>query len=175
MIGSRYASEFKKKIVSMDLVDDVEFSGYLNNDLLEQRYQTADALLVASTVEGFSIPALEALNRGIPLISTPLPSVREFAGEAAWWSADFNAESLRDAFFEMSESQSEKMRRVMEGRLLAKRFTPVSQARQTCAVYQEALNEKAQLDRDKNRSDRSAKLLWRSVLAQKQAAAGGRL
>ncbi len=41
----------------------------------------ARALLMPSFAEGFGMPVQEALARGTPVISTPLPAVREFARE----------------------------------------------------------------------------------------------
>jgi glycosyltransferase involved in cell wall biosynthesis len=41
----------------------------------------ARALLMPSFAEGFGIPVLESLSLGTPVISSPLPAIREFAGD----------------------------------------------------------------------------------------------
>jgi glycosyltransferase involved in cell wall biosynthesis len=41
----------------------------------------ARALLMPSFAEGFGMPVQEALAWGTPVISTPLPAIKEFAGE----------------------------------------------------------------------------------------------
>jgi glycosyltransferase involved in cell wall biosynthesis len=41
----------------------------------------ARALLMPSYAEGFGMPVQEALALGTPVISSPLPAIREFAGE----------------------------------------------------------------------------------------------
>jgi glycosyltransferase involved in cell wall biosynthesis len=41
----------------------------------------ARALLMPSYAEGFGMPVLEALSLGTPVISSPLPAIREFAGD----------------------------------------------------------------------------------------------
>ena len=41
----------------------------------------ASALLMPSYAEGFGMPVQEALAIGTPVISTPLPAIREFAGD----------------------------------------------------------------------------------------------
>ncbi len=174
MVGGRYSESFKRLAKNLGLEEQVEFCGHLSTAALEQRYRDADVLLVSSLVEGFSIPALEALGRGIPLLSTPLPCVQEFAAEAAWWSEDFSAEALKDAFMKLSSSADKRRQRSAEGRMLARQYTPVVQARKSCAVYQEALNEKAQAERAKSRSEKSAKLIWCTTPNREQRAVGGR-
>jgi glycosyltransferase involved in cell wall biosynthesis len=42
---------------------------------------SATALLMPSFAEGFGMPVLEALSLGTPVISSPLPAIREFAGD----------------------------------------------------------------------------------------------
>jgi glycosyltransferase involved in cell wall biosynthesis len=52
--------------------DDATMLGWLDQ---------ARALLIPSFIEGFGIPVIEALQRGVPVIASDLPVFREIAGE----------------------------------------------------------------------------------------------
>jgi glycosyltransferase involved in cell wall biosynthesis len=56
----------------------------LNNasdELVAALIKEARALLMPSFAEGFGMPVQEALAWGTPVITTPLPAIREFAGD----------------------------------------------------------------------------------------------
>ena len=57
--------------------------GHVSDDALEQLYTDTVALVSPSTYEGFGLPVLEALQRGVPVIAWDIPVVREVAGDAA--------------------------------------------------------------------------------------------
>ena len=54
-----------------------------DDDELEFAYQNADALIFASFVEGFGLPLVEGLQRGLPAIASDIPVFREVAGDFA--------------------------------------------------------------------------------------------
>lgn len=53
------------------------------DDELEFAYQNSDALVFASFVEGFGLPLVEGLQRGLPAIASDIPVFREVAGDFA--------------------------------------------------------------------------------------------
>jgi alpha-1,2-rhamnosyltransferase len=54
-----------------------------SDDDLEFAYCNASALIMASFVEGFGLPLVEALQRGLPVIASDIPVFREVAGDFA--------------------------------------------------------------------------------------------
>lgn len=54
--------------------------GVVSEEMLENLYANADALLVTSWAEGFCLPVLEAQARGCPVIASDIPVLREVAG-----------------------------------------------------------------------------------------------
>lgn len=55
---------------SLNLKDNVEFLGYIENEKLPDIYKNVDVLCVSSSFETFCIPIVEAFSAGLPVIST---------------------------------------------------------------------------------------------------------
>jgi glycosyltransferase involved in cell wall biosynthesis len=68
--------------------------GTVDASELNQLYAEASGLIVASTIEGFCLPVIEARLRGTPTISTPVPAVMELLGPSDFVSADFSVDAL---------------------------------------------------------------------------------
>ncbi len=57
--------------------------GHVADEELDDLYRRAIALVSPSTYEGFGLPVLEALNRGLPVIAWDIPVMREVVADAA--------------------------------------------------------------------------------------------
>ncbi len=71
----------------------VIFAGFVPDNELEVFYQEASLYVFPSLYEGFGIPPLEALRRGLPVISSPETSMKEVLGELADY---FNPRSAKE-------------------------------------------------------------------------------
>jgi len=65
----------------------------LGDDGLEYAYRHADALVMSSHAEGFGLPIVEALQRGLPVMASDIPVFREIGGEFV-------------AYFDLGDSKS---------------------------------------------------------------------
>ena len=71
IVGTGEYKDFYEGIArSLNLNDNVEFVGYVENDKLPELYSKSHALCVSSTFETFCIPIVEAFASGIPVITT---------------------------------------------------------------------------------------------------------
>jgi len=57
--------------------------GRVSDEELDGLYYRAVALISPSTYEGFGLPVLEAMSRGLPVIAWDIPVIREVAADAA--------------------------------------------------------------------------------------------
>lgn len=61
----------------------VRFSGFVDDAGLADRYAAADVFVYLSEYEGFGLPVLEAMARGLPVITSARPATGEIFGGAA--------------------------------------------------------------------------------------------
>ena len=69
--------------------------------MLAEAYGFVRAAIIASEIEGFGLPLVEALHKGLPVIASDIPVFREIAGEAALYFAVGDASSLADTVLAM--------------------------------------------------------------------------
>lgn len=66
---------------SLNLKNNVEFLGYVDNDLVPDLLSKSNVLCVSSSVETFCIPIVEAFSTGIPVISTACVGPKEIVNK----------------------------------------------------------------------------------------------
>ena len=67
---------------SLGVGNRVELTGKIGDDELEERYRQAAVLVYPSLAEGFGLPVLEAMARGVPVIAADRTSLPEVVGDA---------------------------------------------------------------------------------------------
>jgi glycosyltransferase involved in cell wall biosynthesis len=117
----------------------VIFPGWVEDGDLPAIYAGAAAVAFPSEFEGFGLPALEGMACGAPVVCSNTSSLPEIAGDAALLvdptSADEIADGLRRVLRE--PELAEEMRR--RGHAQAAKFSWERAARETAAVYEQAL------------------------------------
>ena len=104
---------------------------------LEALYGVAEALVFPSLYEGFGLPVLEAMRRGLPVVTAAVSSLPEVAGEAAVYVDDpLDAEGLAAAL-ERALGERDRLREL--GRAQAARFSWERTAAGVAGVIRELL------------------------------------
>lgn len=80
-----FYGKIKKLVVSMNLEGRVLFFGQADDLELANLYTHAIAFIFPSLMEGFGLPALEALSVGCPLIVSDIPVFHEILGDHAMY------------------------------------------------------------------------------------------
>lgn len=115
--------------------------GGLSERELGLAYRGATVVVIASRLEGFGLPALEAMAYGAPVVTTDAGGLPEVVGAAGLIVPVDSVASLRRALYRVAfETDSEQRRRIVErGRERSRRFSWERTARETLAAYEEAL------------------------------------
>jgi len=113
---------------------DAIFPAWVSAEDLEGLYALADAFVFPSLYEGFGLPVLEAMVRGVPVATSDRASLPEVAGDAALVFDPEDPRAIRDAIERLlSPVEAERLRAA--GRAQAARFTWERTAELTVAAY----------------------------------------
>lgn len=113
----------------------------ISGEALISRYQQADILVFASTLEGFGLPIVEANALGCPVITSNCSSMPEVAGQAALLVNPHCEESIRNGITSLLENSQLRERLTFKGYQNVKRFEPRVIAQQYLELYRELLDE----------------------------------
>ena len=125
----------------MGLSNQVIFYGEANDQELSWLYQNAIALVLPSLMEGFGLPALEAMACGSLVLASDIPALKEVCGETAVYFDPYNVEEMEDKMSHVltRDDKGQYQRRIREGKERAKMFSWKKMAEQTLKVYENCL------------------------------------
>ncbi len=131
-------AQVAEQICSLGLEDRVVRTGRVGQDQLEALYAAATAVVVPSRYEGFGLPVLEAMDRGVPVLAAAAGSLPEVARSEDLVDPD-DVTAWTDAMQAvLALSDHDRADRIAAGRELAARFTPQRTAAGTLDAYRTA-------------------------------------
>lgn len=132
------SGELTELVAELGLNDRVVFTGWIERELLEATY-AAERLFVYPTLrEGFGLPVLEAMQRGVPVACSSTSSLPEAAGDAAMLFDPKDVDSIADAINRLIEDEALCTELIQRGRARAEEFTWRESAEKTWSVYERA-------------------------------------
>jgi glycosyltransferase involved in cell wall biosynthesis len=79
---SSYVAALQRFVAEMGLSGAVRFTGHASDATVAAAYAEADVLVVTSEHEGFCVPVVEAMARGLPVVAFDQGAVPEVLGDA---------------------------------------------------------------------------------------------
>lgn len=134
------ADEVFQAIAASPRRADVETPGYVNDEQLEALYSRASLFAFPSIDEGFGMPVLDAMARGIPVITSNRSALPEVAGDAAWLVDPYDVESIRSALETLQGDDRLRTKLAEQGLGRSAQFQWVTAVNRTQAVYRELLD-----------------------------------
>jgi glycosyltransferase involved in cell wall biosynthesis len=114
---------------------EIVMTGRVSADELDALYRGADAFVYPSLYEGFGLPVVEAMARGVPTITSATSSLPEVAGDAAELVDPRSVRELTDALERVLTDTAHADSLAARGRAQAERFSWDETARLTLEVY----------------------------------------
>jgi glycosyltransferase involved in cell wall biosynthesis len=120
--------------------DGVDVLGAVSDDERDRLLRDARFLAFPSLGEGFGIPPLEAMARGVPVVCSTAPAVGEAVGDAALRVDPDDVDGWADALLRLEEDRALGERLAEAGLAQAARFDWARAAAAYVAAYREALS-----------------------------------
>ena len=133
-----YGTVLRRLAKTMGIDDSVLFLGYVPDGHLPALYSAATGLVMPSPLEGFGLPALEAMACGTPVIAANGGSLPEVVGDAGLLVPANSAAAFAYAMLSLEEDSILSRSLVAAGRERVAMFNWRRTAEETLAVYADA-------------------------------------
>jgi glycosyltransferase involved in cell wall biosynthesis len=120
----------------------VRFTGFVDEAGLADRYAAADVAVFLSAYEGFGLPAIEAMARGVPVVVSDRPALDEIFGGAALVAPLEDEDPIAAAIGRLLTDPALAADLVRRGRALAARHSWAVAANETRAALAAAAGER---------------------------------
>jgi glycosyltransferase involved in cell wall biosynthesis len=102
-------------------------------------YNLASAFVYPSLYEGFGLPPLEAMACGCPVIASNVASIPEVCGDASYYVNPHDVQSIAEGLHKVLSDEQLRLSLIAKGMDRARLFTWDETARETLAVFNDAI------------------------------------
>jgi glycosyltransferase involved in cell wall biosynthesis len=134
------AEEALQRIERSPRRGDIAVPGYVSEQDLETLYQRASVFAFPSLDEGFGMPVLDAMARGVPVLTSNISAMPEVAGRAALFVDPADIQSVAENLRKLTEDAALRAELARKGLERSSEFGWEKAVSATWAVYQELLN-----------------------------------
>jgi glycosyltransferase involved in cell wall biosynthesis len=138
-----YEVELRRNAQELGVGDSVRFPPWVAAPELEGLWAVATAFVFPSLYEGFGLPVLEAMARGVPVACSNASSLPEVAGDAALLFDPHDRSAITGALRRLLDDGQLRERLRTRGQARAEQFSWDRTAELTLASYRRALDPDA--------------------------------
>ena len=133
-----YGTALRRRARELGIEDDVVFLGYVPDAHLPALYSAATAVVMPSPLEGFGLPALEAMACGTPVIAAGAGALPEVVGDAGLLVDASDARQFAEAMQRLDDDGALRADLAVAGMRRSTQFSWKRAALETLGVYAEA-------------------------------------
>ncbi len=111
------------------------FAGFVRDSELEVLYRNAALYVFPSMCEGFGLPPLEAMDCGLPVVSSNATCLPEVLGNAAVYFNPENIEEMTKKIKEVLSDAKTREKLILKGHERVKKYDWGKMARETIKIY----------------------------------------
>ncbi|HEX8331790.1 MAG TPA: glycosyltransferase family 1 protein [Segetibacter sp.] len=111
-----------EKLKSYKYRDEVKMLGYLPDDELARVVAGAYALVFPSYFEGFGVPILEAMQSGVPVVTSSTSSMTEIGGDAALYADPNEPTEIADQLKTIFKDETLRSQLIEKGKIQAAKY-----------------------------------------------------
>jgi glycosyltransferase involved in cell wall biosynthesis len=134
------AAEILKAIEQSPARSRIRLAGYVDPQELERLYSQASIFAFPSLAEGFGIPVIEAMARGIPVVTSNGSACGEVAGGCALLVEPTDTEEIAEALLRLSQDSELRSSLAERGKLHAKHFSWERAVSSTHQLYKQLVS-----------------------------------
>ncbi len=136
-----YEPEIVKEAVSLELDDEVIFTGLVDEKDMVPLYNGALVYVFPSLYEGFGLSPLEAMQCGVPVAASAVSCIPEVCGkDNAVFFDPLCPNEMAEKIFSLISEKSLREKLIVNGLAHVKKFSWARMAEKTLQVYNKALN-----------------------------------
>lgn len=117
----------------------VDFVGMVSNQELAWLYKNCRAYTITSFMEGFGLPALEAMSSGAPVVSSNTTCMPEVLQDGAHYFDPHSTDDIVRAISEVLSNDSLRQKLIINGQNVCAKYSWRRMAEQTLDVYNHEL------------------------------------
>jgi glycosyltransferase involved in cell wall biosynthesis len=133
-----FEDELRRLTRELGVAERVRFLGWVSDEDLEGLYAAAVCFAFPSLAEGFGLPVLEAMERGVPVACSNAGPLPEVAGGAARYFDPLDVGDMTAALSDLLKNARLRKEMTTTGRQQAASFTWERTARETAESYERA-------------------------------------
>lgn len=124
-----------KKFAESRKIKDIIFAGFVPDGELDAVYKYSSLYVFPSLYEGFGLPPLEAMARGIPVASSDHPCMKEILQNSAYYFDASRPENIAKAIGILLNNRGLREELVKKGYEQVKKYSWKKMARETLSIY----------------------------------------
>lgn len=120
----------------------VIFTGFVSDEDLDTVFKESLIYVWPSLYEGFGLPPLEAMAKGIPVLSSDEPCMREILEDGATYFDGRNVADIEKKAMELIRNEERRREKIEKGYAQAGKYDWKKMGEETLRVYQEILEKR---------------------------------